>query len=163
MVPGAKKMIFFKVVPRPVGMLKQVFLGRLEPVVAHYGPWKIPKCLENRPFQDQKCVNNGSKARFSNNDLRPLGVHKQVVGANGGSTVVPGANTMVFFEVVPRSIGMLKQVSLGLFEPGVAVFGPWKIPKYLENGPFQDQNRSTTGQKCVFPTMMLDRWGCTNK
>ena len=55
-VPGAKKMIFFKVVPRPLGMLKQLFLGRFEPVVARFGPWKIPKCIQNGPFHDQKWV-----------------------------------------------------------------------------------------------------------
>ena len=59
-VPGAKKIIFSKVVPRPSGMLKQVFLARFEPVVARFGPWKIPKCLENGPFWDQKWVENGS-------------------------------------------------------------------------------------------------------
>ena len=53
-VPVAKKIIFFKVVPRPLGMLERVFLGHFEPVVARYGPWKIPKCLDNGPFQDQK-------------------------------------------------------------------------------------------------------------
>ena len=37
-VPGAKKLIFSKVVPRPLGMLKQVFLGGFEPVVARFGP-----------------------------------------------------------------------------------------------------------------------------
>ena len=36
-VPGAKKMIFFKVVPIPLGMLKQVVFARFEPVVARYG------------------------------------------------------------------------------------------------------------------------------
>ena len=41
-VSGAKKMIFFKVVPGPLGMLKQVFLARFKPVVARFGPWKIP-------------------------------------------------------------------------------------------------------------------------
>ena len=58
-VPEAKKIIFYKVVPRPLGMLKQVFLGRFEPVVMRFGPWKIPKCLENGPFWDQKWVKNG--------------------------------------------------------------------------------------------------------
>ena len=58
-VPRAKKMIFSKVVPRPLGMLKQVILGRFEPVVARFGPWKIPKYLENGPFWDQQCVKNG--------------------------------------------------------------------------------------------------------
>ena len=64
-VPGAKKIIFSKVVPRPLGMLKQVFLGRFEPVVARFGPWKIPKCFENGPFWDQQWVKNRSKTRFS--------------------------------------------------------------------------------------------------
>ena len=36
-VPEVKKITFFKVVPRPLGMLKQVFLGRFEPVVARFG------------------------------------------------------------------------------------------------------------------------------
>ena len=81
-VPGAKKRIFSKVVPRPLGMLKQVFLGRFEPVVARFGPWKIPKCLENGPFWDQKGVKNGSKMRFSKSDPRPFGMLKQVFGAH---------------------------------------------------------------------------------
>ena len=77
-VPRAKKINFFKVVPRPLGMLKQVFLARFEPVVARYGPWKIPKCLENGPFQDQKWVKNGSKTFFSKSDPGPYGMLKQV-------------------------------------------------------------------------------------
>ena len=64
-VPGAKKTIFFKVVPRPLGMLQQMFLGRFEPVVAHFGPSKIPKCIENGPFHDQKWVKNGSQNLYS--------------------------------------------------------------------------------------------------
>ena len=58
-VPGAKKRIFSKIVPRRLGMLKQVFLGRFEPVVARFGPRKIPKFLENGPFWNQKWVKNG--------------------------------------------------------------------------------------------------------
>ena len=71
-------MIFSKVVHRPLGMLKQVFLGRFEPVVARFGPWKIPKYLENGPFWDQQWVKNGSKTRFSKSDPGPFGVLKQV-------------------------------------------------------------------------------------
>ena len=88
-------------------MLKQVFLARFEPVVTCFGPWKIPKCLENGPFQDQKWVENGSKTRFSKSDRGPF--------------------------------GMLKQVFLAHFEPVVTCFGPWKIPKCLENGSLWDQ------------------------
>ena len=77
-VPGLKKMIFFKVVPRPLGMLKQVFLAHFEPVGARSGPWKFPKCLENGPFQDQKWVENGSKTRFSRRDTGQFGMLKQL-------------------------------------------------------------------------------------
>ena len=117
-VPGAKKITFSKVVPRPLGMLKQVFLARFEPVVTRFGPWKIPKCLENGPFWDQKWVKNGSKTRFSKSD--------------------------------PQPFGMLKQVFLAHFEPVVTCFGPWKIPKCLENGPLWDQKWVKNGSKTHF-------------
>ena len=73
-----KKKFFFQADPRPLGMLKQVFVGRFEPVVAHFGPWKIPKYLENGPFQDQKWVKNGSKTHCAKSDPGPFGVLKQV-------------------------------------------------------------------------------------
>ena len=68
---------------------------------------KIPKCLENGPFQDQKWVKNASKTNFSKSD--------------------------------PGPFGMLKQVFLAHFEPVVTRFGPWQIPKCLENGSFWDE------------------------
>ena len=71
-------MTFSKFVPRPLGVLKQVFLARFEPMVAHFDPPKFPKSLENGLFWDQKRVKNGSKTRFSKNDTRPFGVHEQV-------------------------------------------------------------------------------------
>ena len=42
-------------------MLKQVFLAPFNPVVARFGPWKIPKCFENGPFSDEKWVKNRAK------------------------------------------------------------------------------------------------------
>ena len=124
-------MIFSKVVPRPLGMLKQVFLGRFEPVVACFGPWKIPKCLANGPFWAQRWVKNGSKTGFSKNDRGPF--------------------------------MMLKQVVLAHFEPVATGFGSWKIPKCLENGPFAPKNGSKMGQKHVFPKVIPDNLGCSNK
>ena len=62
----------------PHGMPKQVFLACFELVLARFGPPKIPKCLENGVFCDQKLVNNGSKKCFSKNDPTPFGVPKQV-------------------------------------------------------------------------------------
>ena len=81
-VPGAKEKIFSKVVPRPPGVLNQVSLGHFEPVVARFGPWKIPKCLENGPFWDQQWVKNRSKTRSSKNDPGPFMTLKQVVLAH---------------------------------------------------------------------------------
>ena len=72
--PGAKNDFFFKNDPGPHGMPKQVFSARFELVVARFGPPKIPKCLENGLFWDQKWVKNGSKVCFSKNDPRPFGV-----------------------------------------------------------------------------------------
>ena len=77
-VPGAKKMTFFKFVPKPFGMLKQVFLGRFEPVVTRFGPCKIPKCLQKGPLSEQNWVKNGSQRCFSKSDPGPLGMLKQV-------------------------------------------------------------------------------------
>ena len=57
-------MTFLKNDPRPCATLKQVFLDRFELVLAHFGPPKIPKCLENGLFWDQKWVKNGSKKTF---------------------------------------------------------------------------------------------------
>ena len=59
-------------------MLKQVFLARFEPVVTCFGTRKIPKCLENGPFQDQKWVKNGSKTHFSKSDPGPFGMLGEV-------------------------------------------------------------------------------------
>ena len=59
-------------------MLKQVFLGCFEPVVACFGPRKIPKCLKNGLFHHQKRVKNGSRTHFSKSDPGPFGMLKQV-------------------------------------------------------------------------------------
>ena len=130
-VPGAKKMIFSKLVPRPLGMIKQVFSGRFEPMVARFGPWKIPKCLENGPFWDQQWVKNGSKTRFSKSD--------------------------------PRPFMMLKQVVLAHFEPVATGFRSWKTQNALKAGHFGTKNGSKMGQKRVFPKVIPDHLGCSNK
>ena len=72
------KIIFCKFVPRPLGVLKQVFLVRFEPMVARFDPPKFPKTFENGLFGDQKWVKIGSKTLFSKMMARPFGVHKQV-------------------------------------------------------------------------------------
>ena len=99
-----------------------VFSAHFEPVVMRLGPWKIPKCLENWPFWDQKWVKNGSKTGQKRN----------------------------FSKSDPAPFGMLKQVFLAHFEPVVTRFGPWKVPKCLENWPFWDQKWVKYWSKTLF-------------
>ena len=55
----------------------QQTLAHSEPVATGFGSWKIPKCIENGPFWDQKWVKNGSKTRFSKSDPGPFRMLKQ--------------------------------------------------------------------------------------
>ena len=70
--------VFFHIDPRPLGMLKQVFLAHFDPVLTRVGQWKMPKCLENTPFWEQKWVKSGSKMCSSKNNPRPFGMLRQV-------------------------------------------------------------------------------------
>ena len=81
-VPGAKKTLFPKLFLDHLGCSNKCFWAISEPVVARFGPWKTPKCLENGPFWDQQWVKNGSKTRFSKNDPGPSMMLKQVVLAH---------------------------------------------------------------------------------
>ena len=154
-------------------MLKQVFLAHVEPVVMRFGPWKMPKCFEKGPFRDQKWVKNGSKACFSKSDPRPFGMLKQVFLAHVEPVVmrfgpwkmpkcfekgpfrdqkwVKNGSKACFSKSDPRPFGMLKQVFLAHVEPVVMRFGPWKMPKCFEKGPFRDQKWVKNGSKACFP------------
>ena len=55
---------------------------------------------------------------------------------NNGSKVGQKRN---FAKSDHGPFGMLKQVVLAHLEPVGARFGPWKIPKFFESGPFWDQ------------------------
>ena len=71
---------------------------------------------------------------------------------------------MTFLKNDPRPCVMLKQVFLDCFERVVAHFGPPKIPKCLEmGGCFGTKNGSKMGQKRIFPNLILDHLGCTNR
>ena len=72
-VKNGSKMHFSTSDLSPFGTFKEVFLAHFEPVVLRFGPWKIPKCFENRSLWDQKWVKNGSKTSFSKSDLGRLG------------------------------------------------------------------------------------------
>ena len=145
--PGRKKSFFPKLFPDNLGCSNKCFLARFEPVVACFGPQKIPKCLENGPFQDQKWVENGSKMRFSKSDIGPFGMLRQVFLAhfeplvtrfapwktpkcreNGSfwdqKWVKSGSKTR-FSKSDPGPFGMLKQVFLAHFEPVLTEFSPF--------------------------------------
>ena len=171
-VRGAKKIILSKVVPRPIGMLKQVLLTRSEPMVARFGPWQIPKCLENGLFWDKKWVKNRSKTHFSKSDRGPFGMLKQVFLANfepvvtcfsaweipkclengpfGDKKKVQKGSKTRFPQSDLGPFGMLKHAFLANFELVVTHFGPWKIPKCLENGPFWNPKWVKNGSKTRF-------------
>ena len=80
--------------------------------------------------------------------------------ANGGSTKVPGAKKIIFSTVVPRPLGMLKQVFLARFELWGRVLGHGQSQNALKIGRFGTKNGSKMGQKRVVPKVMLDHLGC---
>ena len=146
--PRGEKNIFSKVVPRSLGMLKQVFLARFEPVVTRYGPWTIPKCLENGTFWHQKRAKNGSKTRFCKNHPGRFGMLQQVFSAHFdpvvthfGPWIIPiclekgpfweqqwvenGSKTR-FSKSDPGPLGVHKQVFLAHFEPVSTDFNPFR-------------------------------------
>ena len=81
-------MIFLKNDPTPCATLKQVFLDRFELVVAHFGPPKIPKCLENGLFWDQNGSKMSQKRIFPKLILDHLGCtnvrHEPILSLFGG-------------------------------------------------------------------------------
>ena len=64
-------------------------LAPFEPVVTQLCPWKMPKCLENAMFWDEKWVKHGSKTYLRSSDWGPFGMLKRV-------------NTACFEPVVTR-------------------------------------------------------------
>ena len=153
-------------------MLKQVFLARFDLVVMRFGPRKIPKCLENGQFWDPKWLKNGSKGCFSKTDREPFKMLQQVLLARFdlmvmrfGPRKIPkclengqfwdpkwlkNGSKRCFSKTNREPFKMLQQVRLARFEPVVTCFGPWKIPKCLENGPFWDQKWVKSGSKMCF-------------
>ena len=61
------KIIFSKFVPRPLGVLKQVFLARFEPMVARYDTPQFQKALK-MGFWGTKKGQKWVKTCFSKND-----------------------------------------------------------------------------------------------
>ena len=144
-------------------MLKQVFLGRFEPVVTRFGPCKPQNALKMGRFWTNNGSKKGAKCAFPKVTLDHLGfsnkwfylvlspwervlapentklpskraVSHQQCFKNGSEKLVYNSDTGPF--------GMLKQVFFTFFNPVVGRFGSWKIPTCLENGPFGTKNGS---------------------
>ena len=63
-VKNGQKHIFSKVILDHLGCSNKCFSACFEPVVTHFGPWKLQECLEIVPLRDRKWVKNGSKCAF---------------------------------------------------------------------------------------------------
>ena len=109
-------------------------------------------------FKTQNGSKNGSQMHFSKSDPAPFGKLKQVVLAHFEPVVtrfgpwktpeclangplwdqkwVKNGSKTHFSKSDARQFGMLKQMFLAHFAPVLTRFGPWKMPKGLENGPF---------------------------
>ena len=73
---------------------------------------------------------------------------------------------MIFFKVVPRPLGMPKQVFLAGFEPLVAhysVTGHAKYQSALKMGSSGTKNGSQMGQKHIFANVIPEHMACSNK
>ena len=119
----------------------------------------------------------GFQASESPNETRrppyqwPLGAaggpaSPRTMGANGGSTGVPGAKKMIFFKVVPRPLGMLKQGGSGRRvrdEPHDRArrgHAPCKPRRGDHRGCERRVERATTGAARHAPPPPLQRDGC---
>ena len=87
--------------------------------------------------------------------LGPVGCGKlqaqtETGGCPNGSTGSNRGKKLTFLKNDSRPCVMLKQVFLDCFELVVAHFGPPKIPKCFENGPFRDQKWVKNGLEMHF-------------
>ena len=104
---------------------------RVELMVAHFGPPKIPKCLESGLFWTKKGSKRGQKC--------------------------------VFAKMIIDHLGCLNKSNEPILSPLQAILAPPKSQNALKMGCFATKNASKMGQKGVFPKMILDHLGCTNK
>ena len=116
------------------------------------------------------CASQASELPNERLDPRTSGHLVQPEGsttrAQSGPTLgTPGSprRKKSFFQSCSQTTWDGQTSVLAHFETVVAPFGPWKIPKCLENGPFQAQKWVKMGQKRIFPKVILDHLACSNK
>ena len=112
---------------------KRCFQPMASLFVTRFAPRKIPKCLENQPKMGQTWVKSRSKKLFFFGKLS---------------------------WTTQRCSNECFQPMLSLF---VTRFGPWKIPKCFESGPFLVEKLAKKGSKKHFPKLILELLGCATQ
>ena len=79
-----------------------------------------------------------------------------------GQKWVKNGSKKCFSKRDPGPFGMLRQVILAHFEPIGTGLAHGKSQRALKRGRFGIINVSKMGQKCVFPKVTQDHWGCRN-
>ena len=69
---------------------------------------------------------------------------------------------MTFLKNGPRPCVMLKQCFWTVLRLWWPILVLRKSQNALKMGCFGTKNGSKMGQKRIFPTLILDHWGCTN-
>ena len=72
-------------------MLKRVFLARFEPVVACFGPRKIPKCLENGPFPEWRIhsISTSFPTPYHNQAKKPSSSNHTLLALSNSNVLTP--------------------------------------------------------------------------
>ena len=87
----------------------------------------------------------------------------RTLGAKGGSTRVTGAKKRFFPKLFLDHLGWSNKCFWAVLSPWWRVLGHGKSQNTLKMGRFGTNNASKMGEKCVFPKMILDHLGCSNK
>ena len=124
------------------------------------------KSTRNPPLfvvsKPQNCPTSHLDPRTSGHLVLPEGSSARArLGPTVGPPGSPGRN--FFSKVVPRPLGMLKQVFLDRLSSWWHVLGHGKSQNALKMGHFGTKNVSKMGQKRVFPKVILHHFGCSYK
>ena len=87
----------------------------------------------------------------------------RTVGANGGSTRYPGQKKRFFPKLFLHHLGCSNKCFYAVLSPWWRDLGHGKSQNALKIGRFGTKNGSKMGQKRVFPKVIPDHLGCSNK
>ena len=102
-------------------------------------------------------------SRTSGHLVEPERSTARAVGANSGSTGVPGRKKSFFPKLFPDHLGCSSKCFWAILSPWWRVMGHGKSQNALTMGCFKTKNGSKMGQKRNFPKVIMDHSGCSNK